>query len=143
MGKLWGKKGEDIRLNVRIINNSFLKQKNIFHCYSCCLTKKQQDMDYVEYMAKEHGEEVNEYIDELLSSEEFTVNQKERVKDLLQKVYKLGRFHIESEEFMKRIQKGNAEFPDKFGIMGICIDKCLNNNNSGRDFFLRSLRFGL
>lgn len=81
-------------------------------------------MDYVEYMAKEHEEEVNEYIDELLSSEEFTVNQKERVKDLLQKVYELGRFHIESEEFMKRIQKGNVEFPDKFGVMGICIDKC-------------------
>lgn len=41
-------------------------------------------------MAKNHEEEVNEYIDELLSSEEFTVNQKERVKDLLLKVYELG-----------------------------------------------------
>lgn len=80
-------------------------------------------MDYVEYIAKNHEEEANEYIDELLSSKDFTVSQKERVKDLLQKVYELGRFHIESEEFMKSIQKGNAKFPDKFGIMGICIDK--------------------
>ena len=78
-------------------------------------------MDYIEYCTKVDVEDAMEYIDELLSSDEFTEEQKKKIKKLLRDVYKMGRFHVDAEEFMRKTQSGDLSFMDEFGVKGICM----------------------